>query len=99
MIEFQKRCLPHAHVLITLAENGKPKTTLEIDNIICAEIPDPIIEPEAYDTIIKCMIHGPCGHINPKCVCMINRKCSKFYPKSFNSDTTITTNGYPTYKR
>lgn len=44
-------------------------------------------------------MHGPCGRLNPKCVCMNNGKCIKHYPRSFNESTMITTEGYPVYRR
>ena len=37
-IEWQKRGLPHAHILIWLIEKIRPN---EIDNVISAEIPNP----------------------------------------------------------
>ena len=86
-IEFQKRGLPHAHILLTLDENYKPITPDDIDEIICAEIPDPDSEPEAYDTMKRCMMHGPCGYRNPRCVCMVDGKCTKNYPKCFSPST------------
>lgn len=36
--------------------------------------------------------------LNPRCVCMKDEKCSKHYPKGFDSSTMINTYGYPTYK-
>ena len=40
-IEFQKRGFPHAHIIIWLEEEP---TIDEIDQIVCAEIPDEEIE-------------------------------------------------------
>ena len=40
VIEFQKRGLPHAHLLIILREEDKPRTTDDFDTIVSAEIPD-----------------------------------------------------------
>jgi hypothetical protein len=39
-IEFQKRGLPHAHILLWLQAGDKPLTPDQIDEICCAEIPD-----------------------------------------------------------
>lgn len=39
------------------------------------------------------MMHGPYGYLNPKCVCMVNGKTSKNYPKSFINDTLINADG------
>eukprot|EP00794_Sanderia_malayensis_P002727 gene2727-biopygen2251 len=40
VVEFQKRGLPHAHMLLFLSEEDKPGTTEQIDNLISAEIPN-----------------------------------------------------------
>ena len=40
VIEFQKRGLPHAHILLILKPSDKPRTIEEIDKIVCAVIPD-----------------------------------------------------------
>ena len=45
------------------------------------------------------MVHGPCGLENPKCPCMKNGKCSKFYPKKFRDVTIVDQGGYPVYRR
>ncbi|CEP10906.1 hypothetical protein [Parasitella parasitica] len=39
-IEFQKRGLPHCYMLLILSEEGKPRKSEDIDNIVSAEIPD-----------------------------------------------------------
>ena len=99
VIEFQKRGLPHAHILIIVAPEDKPRTVDEYDNIICAEIPDPVRQPRLYSIVTKHMIHGPCGLLNPKCVCMENGKCSKRFPKICRSFTTFSDDNYPEYRR
>ena len=48
-----------------------------------AEIPEPGDDEELYDTISTCMIHGPCGNLNPASPCMIDGKCSKRYHREF----------------
>ena len=72
-----------------------------IDDIISAELPDPtdIKMKKLFDIVSKQLIHGPCGHYNPKCVCMNEGKCSKEFPKKFVSQTDSNVDGYPRYKR
>ena len=83
VIEFQKRGLPHAHILIILEEDSKPRNSDDFDRIVCAELPDKIIHPAAYETVTRSMLHGPCGKLNPNAPCMDNGVCSKSYPKTF----------------
>lgn len=40
VVEFQKRGLPHAHILLILESEDKPRTTDDYDSIVQAEIPD-----------------------------------------------------------
>jgi hypothetical protein len=42
VIEFQKRGLPHAHLLIILANEDKLRTTRDYDDVVSAEIPEPV---------------------------------------------------------
>jgi hypothetical protein len=69
VIEFQKRGLPDAHILITSA-NGYKFTTPEIvDKFISAEIPDPDEDPELYNVVVNNMIHRPC---EDRCIVNVN---------------------------
>jgi len=61
VIEFQKRGLPHAHILLTFAHEDKLTCVEEIDSIICIELPKRDIDSLACDTVTRHMIHGPCG--------------------------------------
>ncbi|XP_048608824.1 uncharacterized protein LOC106373596 isoform X1 [Brassica napus] len=45
------------------------------------------------------MIHGPCGVINPKSLCMENNVCTKKYPRPYNENTSIDKSGYVLYHR
>ncbi len=99
VIEFQKRGLPHAHMLYILDSNSKVSTPEEYDSIISAEIPDEQRYPEAYETVTKMMVHGPCGNLNPRAPCMKDGFCTKKYPKNFQETTESGTNGYPIYRR
>ncbi len=39
VVEFQKRGLPHAHILIIFDQDSRLRTTEDIDSIVCAELP------------------------------------------------------------
>ncbi|KAL8154834.1 hypothetical protein AgCh_000257 [Apium graveolens] len=60
VIEFQKRGLPHAHMVIWLHPDSKPKTIQQVDRMVSAEIPDKQQDPHGYDAVKQFMIHGPC---------------------------------------
>ncbi|PNX64152.1 helicase-like protein, partial [Trifolium pratense] len=71
-IEFQKRGLPHAHILIFLHPSSKYPSPEDIDTIISAEIPNPDSDPELYNLVKKHMIHGPCGSSRLQSPCTVN---------------------------
>ena len=104
-IEFQKRGLSHCHILPFLDRNSKFDTPEKIDKVVCAEIPDPVEEPELYAIMTKFMIHDPCGELNPEAPCMMEdkrtgkMKCCKGFPKAFQSETEIHEDGYPLYRK
>jgi hypothetical protein len=52
-IEFQKRGLPHCHLLIILEGNDKIFTAQQVDRLISAEIPDPALYPELHTIVAK----------------------------------------------
>ena len=99
VIEFQKRGLPHAHILLILEGTDKPITPEDIDSIVSAQLPEQNLYSELYETVTSCMLHGPCGVNNINAPCMVDRKCSKHYPREFCEETTITPDKYPEYKR
>ena len=89
VIEFQKRGLPHAHILIILHERDRIKTVEQVDQIVSAEIPphpntifdeDPQKQQNKReqaqrlgDLVLKHMVHDPCGSEKPNSPCMYNR--------------------------
>ena len=99
VIEFQKRGLPHAHILIILASDDRTTTPEDVDQAICAELPP---DPEEatdeeerqqrhrlQDIVVSNMVHGPCGTYNPSCPCMENGHCTKNFPKPFQEKTFV----------
>lgn len=98
-IEFQKRGLPHMHLLVFLQGPDKLTSPEEIDKLISAQWPNPDTQPKLFATVKACMVHGPCGIANPRAPCMENGKCTKRYPKPFADATCLNDDGYPCYKR
>ena len=82
VVEFQKRGLPHAHILLILDGPDKPRSPDDYDQFVRAELPDVEKEPELYKAVVEHMLHGPCGadYDSP---CMVNGKCTKGFPKAF----------------
>ena len=110
VVEFQKRGLPHVHILIILADCDRTLTADSVDSIVVAELPpDPadIEDPEKAaevqrlrDIVVTNMIHGPCGSENPSSPCMVNGKCSKNFPKDFQKQTSVDSDfNYALYRR
>ncbi|KAK4519140.1 uncharacterized protein ATC70_009449 [Mucor velutinosus] len=100
VVEFQKRGLPHAHMVIIVDEPSRP--TLETyDKYVSAELPDQSKHPKAYATVVRNMMHTPCGkNINKKRPCLDdNFKCTKQYPKQYAEETFIDSKGFVHYRR
>ncbi|KAH8147156.1 uncharacterized protein LAJ45_08634 [Morchella importuna] len=101
-IEYQKRGLPHMHLLIFLHPDDRFLTAERIDEIVYAGLPDPATDPTGeLNAIIKsCMVHGPCGEANMRSPCMASKEnggptsCSKRYPKAYQSETVVQEDGY-----
>ena len=91
VIEFQKRGLPHAHLLLIVRPQDRPRTPEDIDRRIVAELPNPA-DPQQHgllETILSSHIHGPCGNRNMLAPCMQDQKCEKGYPKEFREETIV----------
>ena len=99
VIEFQKRGLPHAHILLILEGEDKLSNTMMYNEVVSAELPNPQLQPLLFKRVTSHMLHGPCGHINPQCPCMENGLCTKNYPKQFNRETRDTHDSFPDYQR
>ena len=99
-MEWQKRGLPHAHILIFLDADSRIRTPDEVDKVISAELPHPETHKNLRRIVIERMIHGPCGVMNRKCVCCYAKGiCEKGFPKPLSSNTVMTQNAYPEYRR
>jgi len=69
-----------------------------IDSFVTADIPDPTVDPLAYGLVAEHMMHGPCGRLHPTCPCMKNNKCSKFFPKTHQNETSVDADGFAVYR-
>lgn len=108
VIEWQKRGLPHMHLLLWLAPSDVPRTTEDFDRLVCAEIP---VDSESTRTlrvlVLKFNIHTPCnvngtpivnGNKRQPC-CERTNQCEKRFPKDFTRETVEEEDGYPRYRR
>ena len=89
VIEWQKRGLPHAHILLCLEEKDKIKNVDDVDALVSAEIPDSNLHKLAFKTVNSCLIHGPCGPSFPNAPCMKDKKCSKHFQKDLSENTIL----------
>nr|GEW29024.1 hypothetical protein [Tanacetum cinerariifolium] len=98
-VEFQKRGLPHAHICLFLHKDDKVPNVEHINKYISAEILDLNDDPDLYKLVLNFMMHGPCGEDDLSQACMVDRKCSKHFPKKFMQHSSIDSKGYPVYRR
>ena len=99
VVEFQKRGLPHAHILIIMDGADVPCTPEQFDNIIAAEFPSSA-NPLLREIITSDQFHNPCGS-GTDAPCMEEGKCKRNFPKDFVGETVNANENdyYPTYRR
>jgi len=95
-IEFQKRGLPHIHLLIFLHPQHRIRDSHYINSMISAQLPNPQL---LYAKVTKYMLHGLCNVDNPQVKCMVNGKCSKCFPKEYRERTDWAKDSYLLYAR
>jgi len=78
-VEFTKKGIPHAHIVLTLDEESKLKSPEDIDGIICAEIPDKEKSPKLFKLVTHHMLHQHCCQENTNAPCMKDGVCSKSF--------------------
>jgi hypothetical protein len=108
VIEWQKRGLPHLHMLITLEEEDKLRNGDDVDQMIRARIPNIAEEPNLFQRVADHHMHGPHtvdkdGNVQSGCF-IIDKKtgkprCRFYYPREYSEKTTLDENGYPSYAR
>ena len=96
-IEFQKRGLPHMHLLIFLKAEYKLLSPNVVNSLISAQWPNSDTQPHLFDIVKKFIVHGPCSMLNPDAPFMQDGKCICAYPKAFQPHTSMDRDGYPSY--
>uniref|UniRef100_UPI0035900D4F uncharacterized protein n=1 Tax=Myxine glutinosa TaxID=7769 RepID=UPI0035900D4F len=99
VVEYQKRGLPHAHILLMLCQEDKICTAEDIDRIVSAQVPNSNESPEIHSLVKSHMIHGPCGTLNRHSICVKDGVCSKGFPQAYAAETLASIDGYALYKR
>uniref|UniRef100_A0A914Y1H0 Helitron helicase-like domain-containing protein n=1 Tax=Panagrolaimus superbus TaxID=310955 RepID=A0A914Y1H0_9BILA len=102
VMEFQKRGMPHLHVLLIMEDEV---TVKEVDNYISARIPECPADDDKSDgaeqqreyhkLVIKHMLHV----CNANSACQVNGKCTKHYKKNFSNCTIIHSHKPADYQR
>ena len=95
VVEFQKRGLPHVHLLLYVAEKFKIRSADDVDRVICAEIPCRFASARLHDIIVSNNIHR-CSH--GRCL-RDDGTCAKNFPKEFCEETSLDTSSFPLYRR
>ncbi|XP_074323176.1 uncharacterized protein LOC141660112 [Apium graveolens] len=99
VIEFQKRGLPHCHMLIWLHPRDRPQNVDDINQLISAKVPDKNHDPIGFNVVNSHMIHGPCRKDYSYSPCMVNGNCGRHFPKRCNAHTFFDDCGFPVYRR
>ncbi|XP_023248094.1 uncharacterized protein LOC106644785 [Copidosoma floridanum] len=68
------------------------------NDIILAEIPDPVTDSHQHDILTTQMLHRPCNAFNPLSPCMADEKCTKRYLRPLVAKTVTGNHGYPVYR-
>eukprot|EP00980_Cylindrotheca_fusiformis_P017429 scaffold5420_cov77-Cylindrotheca_fusiformis.AAC.3 len=82
--EFQKRGMPHGHIILQIDPNDAPHTGRELDHFVSAQLPDQSANPELFEVVTKFMIHGPCS--DSYCQRQ-DGTCRFHYPQPFSNET------------
>ena len=94
-VEFQKRGLPHIHLLIFLQQQDKIRNPEDVDDIVSAQIPDHVAHPFLYESVTRHMVHGPCGPGHKTAACMVDNACSSIIQNSLNQRLSLDTVAIP----
>jgi ATP-dependent DNA helicase PIF1 len=101
VIEFQKRGLPHAHILLIIRYKDRIHSVEDVDSVVQAFVPNKVDDEKLHELVLQHMVHNRCTG-NPRDVCYSKEKncCSKAFPKDFREETCFAPDGsYPFYRR
>ena len=98
VFEYQKRGMPHAHLLLGLCDEDRPKSADDYDRFCSAELPGED-QPILRRLVLQFHVHGPCGQFNPNTPCMRNGLCQFGFPKPFVKKTYEGEDGMPMIRR
>ncbi|PIL35223.1 hypothetical protein GSI_03013 [Ganoderma sinense ZZ0214-1] len=93
-IEFQKRGLPHAHILICYSNDCILPDN--IDSVVSAEIPD---NPHDAELIREFLVHEHKPYCSPERPDGTRAPCRFHYPKPLQQHSTIDSTGHVHYRR
>ena len=101
VVEYQKRGLPHLHLLLWVSKEHKPKSAAIFDMAVSCQLPDPETQEELYNLVSEQMMHTKCDTV-PSARCKVpgpdgNARCKQHYPKNFREDTLATETGMYSY--
>ncbi|VDO77139.1 unnamed protein product [Heligmosomoides polygyrus] len=99
VVEFQKRGLPHCHMLLILKADFKSRIGTDVDKFCCGEVPSVAEEPELFEAVKKFVVHRRCGVFDPTSPCMKDGRCSKKFPKEMRTSTSVDFDGFPHLRR
>jgi hypothetical protein len=92
----KKQGLPHIHLLLIFPLEQKVSTIEDMDHLVSLELPFPENAP-LFETVTKCLLHGPYGQKYPNAPCMVNSVCKKCYLRAFSKEITQGEDEYPIY--
>jgi Helitron helicase-like domain at N-terminus len=81
-VEFQKRGLPHAHMIIWFREDSQIRNSMDVDDIVMGRLP-PENVPELREMVAKFMSHK----CTPKCKPDGTSSCKDGFPKDLCEET------------
>jgi hypothetical protein len=92
--EFQKRGLPHSHIVVKVK---RPLTTEDIDAFISCEIPKD--DDKLRELVLRHMMHGKDHLTRSVSRCRKDHKCIYGFPWPLTDTTTINRHGKVIYRR